>query len=254
MTTSGTAIVVVDVDGNTPAPKKIKVSARGTRTHGSLLLRPARLGPAEVTDDELQRHDLTDKTNEFLIAYNTGMTTAKSFGTAGTKMSTGEYKATPLFPFSSSDVSTRAPAPPMTRSQERHRQRPGPGQRECGHPDDHPALATADDHEDGKRGQRQERSKDLQRRAVKVTDTELRSGRHQCISQLDHATAPGPVEEKQLGLPWSKYEVCASGSVTTGPNRIRTPRSDTRPKRSPSTIRSTRRHRNRSSSQEGTCP
>ncbi len=217
LTTSGTAVGVVDADGNTPAPKKIKVSARGTNTVNLNYDLPGSV-PLKLQTTKYSGATVTDKTNEFLIAYNTGMTTAKSFGTAGTKMSTGEFKATPLFPFSSKDVfyagacttnnpieggaiaSVLVPANGTAATQTITL----------------PSLQPTIKKMETAANKKSESEMIFSGAAVKVTDTECEVSGSKVSRSLGLTNASGQVEEKELGLPWSTYEVCASGSVTTG--------------------------------------
>lgn len=101
LSVTGVGTGLVDQDGNPPASKKIKVSPEVTNTVNLLYDKPGTV-PVKFTTRSYSGSIVESSTDSFL-AYNTGMSTAKLFGTPeGPKFSS--YTATPLFPFSSPDV------------------------------------------------------------------------------------------------------------------------------------------------------
>jgi type II secretory pathway pseudopilin PulG len=98
---SGVGTGLVDQDGLAPAPKKIKVNPEVTTTIPLLFDKPGSV-PLVFQTRNYKGETVSAKTNTFL-AYNTGMTTAKLFGTVGGSTFSSKT-ATPLFPFSSPDV------------------------------------------------------------------------------------------------------------------------------------------------------
>lgn len=101
LTVSGVGAGLVDQDGLTPAPKKIKVNPEVTNTIPLLYDKPGSV-PIVFQTRNYKSETVSAKTSTFL-AYNTGMTTAKLFGTVGGTTFSSKT-ATPLFPFNSADV------------------------------------------------------------------------------------------------------------------------------------------------------
>jgi Tfp pilus assembly protein PilV len=100
MNITGVGTGLVDQDGAEPAAKKIKVSPEVTNTVNLLYDKPGNV-PLKFTTRGYDGNVVTSFTDAF-IAFNTGMTTAKMYGTPeGTEFS--EKTATSLFPFTSED-------------------------------------------------------------------------------------------------------------------------------------------------------
>jgi Tfp pilus assembly protein PilV len=100
MTISGVGAGLVDQDGLAPAAKKVKVSPEVTNTVNLLYDKPGNV-PIKFTTRGYNGSVTTAFTDAF-IAFNTGMTTAKLYGTVeGTEFS--EKTANSLFPFTSAD-------------------------------------------------------------------------------------------------------------------------------------------------------
>ncbi len=100
MAITGVGTGLVDQDGLAPAAKQIKVSPEVTNTVNLLYDNPGNV-PLKFTTRGYDGNVATAYTDAFL-AFNTGMTTAKLYGTVeGTEFS--EKTAGPLFPFTSAD-------------------------------------------------------------------------------------------------------------------------------------------------------
>jgi hypothetical protein len=98
-TLTPTASTYVDKDGNQPGPVTTSVVAQSTNSVALQLDRP---GSIDVTFQTKVGSTLVPSQSDTIVAFNTGMTTAETFGTIGTEAST--LSATPLFPFSSPDT------------------------------------------------------------------------------------------------------------------------------------------------------
>lgn len=196
---TGLANGLVDQDGNAPAAQKIKVSPEVTNTVNLLFDKPGSV-PVKFTTRNYSSTPSAASTETFL-AYNTGMSTAKLFGTIeGTAFSS--KTATPLFPFTSPDsfyAGACTDNNPET----------GTGIVNV----TVPAGGTAAEQtivlpslwltvkSDGVIDNGAE---------VKITDTECESGGHgirRTYSTNSSGHLPNP------GLPWSTYTVCASDEV-----------------------------------------
>lgn len=100
LTVTGVGAGLVDQDGNTPAPKPIKVSPEVTNTVNLLYDRPGSV-PLKFTTRNYSGSTTANGVSSFL-AFNTGMSSAEMFGTPeGTRFN--EKSATSLFPFTSPD-------------------------------------------------------------------------------------------------------------------------------------------------------
>lgn len=201
LSVTGVGTGLVDQDGNPPESKKIKVSPEVTNTVNLLYDKPGTV-PVKFTTRSYSGSIVESSTNSFL-AYNTGMSTAKLFGTPeGSKFSS--YTATPLFPFSSPDsfyagaCTTNNPesgaamasvaVPPGGTAATQTIQLP-------------PLYLTV------KRG-----STAYTGAEVVVTDTECETGGHD-IRRTYTTNSSGRIADP--GLPWSTYTVCASLPITT---------------------------------------
>jgi Tfp pilus assembly protein PilV len=98
-TLTPSASTYVDKDGNQPGPVTTSVVAQSTNSVALQLDRP---GSIDVTFLTKVGSTLVPSQSDTIVAFNTGMTTAETFGTVGTEAST--LSATPLFPFSSPDT------------------------------------------------------------------------------------------------------------------------------------------------------
>ena len=219
LTTSGYATGVVDADGNTPAAKKIKVSPRTTNTVNLLYDLPGSVPVKLRTTGYGSTGVIKTESNEFLIAYNTGMTTAKLYGTAGTKLSPETFKATSLFPFSSEDVFYAGACTtnnPISGSAIASVKVPANGTAATQTITLPSLLPTVTKMEtEGSGASQKEVEKAFSGATVKVVDIECEVSGSK-VSHTYTTNASGQLENASLGLPWSTYEVCASGSVTTG--------------------------------------
>ena len=97
-TVTPTATGLVDQDGNAPAPVPASVVSQATNTKVLQLDRP---GSIDVTFQTKGPAGLQPSMTDELMVFNTGMTTAENFGTLGTRLA--KITASPLFPFSSPD-------------------------------------------------------------------------------------------------------------------------------------------------------
>jgi Tfp pilus assembly protein PilV len=97
LTPSGSSLV--DRDGNPPAPQTTSVIGSSTNT---LALQYDHPGSVDVSFTTRVGGSLVPSTADSVVAFNTGMTAAQHFGTAGSPGST--VTATPLFPFTSPDT------------------------------------------------------------------------------------------------------------------------------------------------------
>jgi Tfp pilus assembly protein PilV len=101
LTLSGLATGLVDQDGNSPAPKIVKVSPEVTNTVNLLYDSPGKV-PIEFKTRNYTSSLASSSASSFIV-FNTGMSTAKLFGTAeGTPFSSKTAES--LFPFTSPDV------------------------------------------------------------------------------------------------------------------------------------------------------
>lgn len=98
-TLTPSASAFVDKDGNAPGSIATSVVAQSTNSVALQLDRP---GSIDVTFQTKIGTTLSPSTADSVVVFNTGMTTAKSFGTVGNRLAT--VTATPLFPFSSQDT------------------------------------------------------------------------------------------------------------------------------------------------------
>lgn len=99
LTPSGPA-GLVEKDGNSPAPSTVSVVAGATST---VALQYDQAGSATIDFQTRVAGKLVPSSADSVVAFNTGMTTAKAIGTpAGPRV--GSLVATPLFPFSSPDT------------------------------------------------------------------------------------------------------------------------------------------------------
>jgi Tfp pilus assembly protein PilV len=102
LTPSGAATGLVDKDGNAPGPQTISVIAGTTNT---VALQYDQGGSIPVTFKTRigSSPTLVDSSADSVVVFNTGMTTARSYGSpGGTRLST--VTATPVFPFTSPDT------------------------------------------------------------------------------------------------------------------------------------------------------
>ncbi len=201
LTLSGLANGLVDQDGNAPAAKKIKVSPEVTNTVNLLFDKPGAV-PVKFMTHNYTNSNSTASVSSFL-AYNTGMSTAKLFGTPeGTAFSS--KTATPLFPFTSPDSFYAGAC--TTNNPET-----GLGIVSVAVPADGTAAEQTivlpslwlTVRTDGTAADGAE---------VRITDSECEAGGHgirreYSTNSAGHLTNPG--------LPWSTYTVCASGEVVT---------------------------------------
>jgi Tfp pilus assembly protein PilV len=94
---SGIASGLVDVDGNPPEPRDTSVVAESTNT---VVFQYDEPGSVPVVFTTKNYANATAASNaEAIVVFNTGMSTARSFGTPGTRVPT--ITATSLFPFPS---------------------------------------------------------------------------------------------------------------------------------------------------------
>ena len=136
--------------------RKIKVSPRATNTVNLHYDQPGSV-PLKFQTTGYSNNTITAEWNEFFIAYNTGMTTAKLYGTAGTKISTGEQTATSLFPFISQRCLLRGPVHQQQPDlRQRDRQRLGSRRLRRGAPDHRPPFAAANDQKERNHRKRRE--------------------------------------------------------------------------------------------------
>ncbi len=96
---SGVAGGLVDVNGNTPGPTTIGVVAGSTSTVQLLYDQPGSIVTEFTT---MSGGKLVSTKGDSIVVFNSGMTTAKTFGTVGTPKS--PITATSLFPFTSKDT------------------------------------------------------------------------------------------------------------------------------------------------------
>jgi Tfp pilus assembly protein PilV len=96
VTVSGVGSGLVDRDGNAPGPIDTSVVGESTNT---LVLQYDSPGSIPVTFTTLSGGVQVNATTDSVMVFNTGMTVARSFGTAGTPATS--IAADPLFPFTS---------------------------------------------------------------------------------------------------------------------------------------------------------
>lgn len=99
LTPSGPA-GLVEKDGNSPAPQIVSVVAGTTAT---VALQYDQAGSIAVQFQTRVGGTLVPSSADSIVAFNTGMTTAKTFGTPGGSR-VSSVTATPLFPFASPDT------------------------------------------------------------------------------------------------------------------------------------------------------
>lgn len=198
---SGVGTGLVDQDGNTPAPKTIKVTPEVTTTV-PLMYDKAGSVPIKFTTRNYSGNVVGAKASAF-IAYNNNMTTAKLFGAAeGAPQES--WTATPLFPFTSPDVFYA-------------------GACSVNNPGSGPAIVSANVPAGGTASTQTIRlpsllltvNKELVLPAsgaeVVVTDTQCETGGHG-VRRTFTTNSSGQLIEP--GLPWSTYNVCASIGIT----------------------------------------
>ena len=199
LTLSGLANGLVDQDGNSPVAKKIKVSPEVTNTVNLLFDRPGSV-PIKFTTRNYSSSTSTSSVDSFL-AYNTGMSTAKLFGSPeGTAFSS--KTATPLFPFTSPDSFYA-------------------GACTTNNPESGTAIASVAVPAGGTAAEQTIVLPSLwltvktdgtadNGAEVRITDSNCETGGHGVrrkyfTNSAGHLTNPG--------LPWSTYTVCAAGEV-----------------------------------------
>ena len=96
LTPSGVAGGLVDVNGNTPGATTVGVVAGSTSTVQLLYDQPGWI-VTKFTDALESKKELKEPKADSIVVFNSGMTTAKTFGTVGTPKS--EITAKSLFPF-----------------------------------------------------------------------------------------------------------------------------------------------------------
>jgi Tfp pilus assembly protein PilV len=201
---TGLATGLVDQDGNAPAPKKIKVTSEVTNTVNLLFDTPGAV-PIEFKTRNYSSSLSASSASSF-IAFNVGMSTAKLFGAAeGTPFAT--KTAEPLFPFTSADVFYAGAC--TTNDPQSGTARPSivvpPSTTTAAQAIVLPSLWLT-----------VKTDNSLASGApVKIADTECETGspshditRSYTTNSSGHLTNPG--------LPWSTYNICASGTVETG--------------------------------------
>ncbi len=99
LTPSGVATGLVEQNGNPPGPQTVSVIAGSTSTVQLLYDRP---GSIPIKFTAILGGILKESEADSAVVFNTGMTTAKTFGTIGTPKR--ELEAKPLFPFTSPDT------------------------------------------------------------------------------------------------------------------------------------------------------
>jgi Tfp pilus assembly protein PilV len=101
LSVSGIATGLVDHDGNPPTSHPTSVIAQSTNTVVLQYANPGSI-PVSFTTRTNGNGSLIASKADSIMVFNTGMTAATQFGTAGTQATT--ITATPLFPFSSPDA------------------------------------------------------------------------------------------------------------------------------------------------------
>ena len=102
LTPSGVASGLVEHNGNPPAIKTVSVIAGSTSTVPLLYDRPGAILD-QITDSPREAASNSLASRYSVVVFNTGMTTAKAFGThSGARKS--EVRRQPLFPFTSPDT------------------------------------------------------------------------------------------------------------------------------------------------------
>lgn len=99
--TPSSSIGVVDKDGNAPKPQTASVVAQSTNTVTLQYDRPGTINATFTTRPAANATPVAS-TADTVMVFNSGMTTAKRFGTVGTRLSA--IAAGPLFPFTSPDT------------------------------------------------------------------------------------------------------------------------------------------------------
>lgn len=201
LTLSGLASSLVDPDGNAPAARKIKVSPEVTNTVNLLYDSPGKVPIKFETRN--YSSSLSASSASSFIAFNTGMTTAKLFGTAeGTPFAT--KTAEPLFPFTSADVFYAGAC--TTNDPQSGTARPSivvpPSTTTATQTIVLPSLwLTVKTDGSAANGA-----------TVKIADTECETGTPSHDIRRTYTTnSSGRLTNP--GLPWSTYAICASGSV-----------------------------------------
>ena len=97
--TPSSAIALVDKDGNAPKPQTTSVVAESTNSITVQYDRPGTINLSFRT--RVNGGALVNSTADTAMAYNTGMSVPKRFGTLGTRV--GTLAVGPLFPFTSPD-------------------------------------------------------------------------------------------------------------------------------------------------------
>jgi Tfp pilus assembly protein PilV len=106
VTPSGVASGLIDKDGNPPSPQTVSVMA-GSTTAYTLLFDKAGSVPVEFKYREGSTSNFKASSADSIVAFNTGMTTAKAFSPPGGSPGGPRFSsitATPLFPFTSPDT------------------------------------------------------------------------------------------------------------------------------------------------------
>ncbi len=198
---SGVGTGLVDQDGNSPTAKKIKVSPEVTNTVNLLFDKPGSV-PIKFTTRNYNGSIVSAKADSFL-AYNTGMSTAKLFGTPeGATFSS--KTATPLFPFSS-PVSFYA------------------GACTANNPETGSGIVSAVVPAGGTAAEQtirlpplyltvEKNGSNYSGAEVKIADSECETGGHP-ITRSYSTNSSGQLSEP--GLPWSTYTVCASLPISS---------------------------------------
>jgi Tfp pilus assembly protein PilV len=99
LTPSGVASGLIEQNGNPPGPLTVSVIAGSTSTVQLLYDQP---GWIPINFTTMSGGKLVSSAADSAVVFNTGMTTAKTFGTVGTPVT--EIQAKPLFPFTSPDT------------------------------------------------------------------------------------------------------------------------------------------------------
>ncbi|HEX3240133.1 MAG TPA: hypothetical protein VHR18_08375 [Solirubrobacterales bacterium] len=208
LTVSGVGTGLVDQDGLAPAPKKIKVNPEVTNTIPLLYDKPGSV-PIVFQTRNYKSETVSAKTNTF-IAYNTGMTTAKLFGTVGGTTFSSKT-ATPLFPFSSPTVFYA-------------------GACTTNNPESGLALASVNVPANGTAASQTIRLPSLllnvkrsgsayNGATVTVSDSECNSGGSPIERTFTTASVNGANGRlTEPGLPYGVYDICISAPITTSGN------------------------------------
>ncbi len=192
----------VDIDGNPPAAQPVTITAGITTTYP---LPQYDLGGSVKVSFKVRNYSgsVVNSTTDSIVAYNTGMTSAATFGTpGGTQYSS--ITASPLFPFTSPDsfyagscttnnpgsgasiASVNVPANGSTSTSIQL-----------------PALYVT-----VKNG-----SSAINGADVTITDTQCKNG-YKYVARNYTTNSSGQLSDP--GLPWGTYDICATTQFTTG--------------------------------------